>query len=97
MKEFREAVEEAGITHFFNWVKQPKYQGWVERFNRTIQESFLEWHYQSLAGEPVDFNQELKKWLSFYNTKRVHRSLGSSGHRLTPLQYLETTKQSQRG
>jgi putative transposase len=37
MKEFRETVENTAIIHFHNWVKQPKYQGWIERFNRTIQ------------------------------------------------------------
>ncbi len=97
MKEFREAAEKTELTHFFNWVKQPKYQGWIERFNRTIQESFLDWHYASLAGDPVDFNKELSEWMTFYNTKRVHRSLGKPGQRLTPLQYLALTKESQRG
>ncbi|MDP2734940.1 MAG: DDE-type integrase/transposase/recombinase, partial [bacterium] len=92
MKEFREAAEAASLIHFFNWVKQPKYQGWVERFNRTIQESFLDWHRASLAGEPDDFNLLLDEWLHFYNTKRVHRALGRSGQRLTPLQYLALSK-----
>jgi len=97
MKEFRETAEKTDLTHFFNWVKQPKYQGWVERFNRTIQESFLNWHYASLAGDPDDFNKELSEWVTFYNTKRVHRALGRSGQRLTPLQYLTLTKESQTG
>jgi putative transposase len=92
MKEFREAAEAASLVHFFNWVKQPKYQGWVERFNRTIQESFLDYHRVSLAGDPDEFNSLLSEWLTFYNTKRVHRALGRSGQRLTPLQYLTVTK-----
>ena len=91
MKEFGEAAKDASLIHFHNWVKQPKYQGWVERFNRTIQEKFLDWHNQSLALEPDQFNIHLQEWLTFYNTKRVHRSLRSSGQRLTPLQYLELT------
>jgi putative transposase len=94
MKEFGEAVETLLLTHFFNWVRQPKYQGWVERFNRSIQEEFLDWRAASLAGNPDDFNQELEEWLTFYNTKRVHRSLGTAGHRLTPVQYLQLTEQS---
>ena len=92
LKEFREAAEKAGLTHFFNWVKQPKYQGWVERFNRSIQEEFLNYHRASLAGEPDDFNPELTRWLEFYNGQRVHRSLGRPGQHLTPLQYLAVTK-----
>lgn len=94
MKEFREAAEQANLIHFHNWVKQPKYQGWVERFNRTIQEEFLDWHKQSLAGEPDDFNSLLTEWLTFYNTKRVHRSLGRPCHRLTPVQYLALAAES---
>ena len=97
MKEFGEAVEHLLLTHFFNWVRQPKYQGWVERFNRSIQEEFLDWHHSALAGDPEDFNRELSIWTTWYNTKRVHRSLGRSGHRLTPLQYLEATKECQTG
>lgn len=90
-KEFREAASAASLVHFHNWVKQPKYQGWIERFNRTIQEEFLDWNKQSLALEPDSFNPLLLEWLSFYNTKRVHRALGPAGQRLAPLQYLATT------
>lgn len=93
-KEFREAAEAASLIHFHNWVKQPKYQGWIERFNRTIQEEFLDWHKQSLAGEPEDFNPELAEWLAFYNGSRIHRSLGTYGQRLTPLQYLALAAES---
>ena len=42
LKEFRKAAIEAELVQFFNWVKQPKYQGWVERFNRSIQEEFID-------------------------------------------------------
>jgi len=97
MKEFGRAVEEAKLTHFFNWVKQPKYQGWVERFNRTIQEEFLNWHRQDLAMPPDLFNPILAEWTTWYNTKRVHRSLGKPGHRLTPMQYLKLNAECQTG
>lgn len=97
MKEFGELVEQVPLVHFHNWVKQPKFQGWVERFNRTIQEEFLDWHHELLGGSPDIVNQHLSIWLTFYNTKRVHRSLGGAGQRLTPLQYLKTTAECQRG
>ena len=96
-KEFEEAVATLGITRFFNWVRQPKYQGWVERFNRTIQEEFIDHHLSTLAGPTPLFNTELATWLTWYNTERVHRSLGTSCHRLTPLAYLSVTKESQTG
>ena len=97
MKEFREAAESASLVHFFNWVKQPKYQGWIERFNRTIQEEYLDWNRESLGGNPDHFNLQLAEWIAWYNESRVHRALGRSGQRLTPLQYLALAAQSQTG
>lgn len=97
MKEFGEQVEQVPLIHFHNWVKQPKYQGWIERFNRTIQEEFLDWNHELLGGSPVVFNARLEVWLAFYNSKRIHRALGKAGQRLTPLQYLSTTAKCQRG
>ena len=90
-------AQEAELIHFFNYVKQPKYQGWVERFNRTIQEEFINWRHSTLSLDLPSFNQQLDEWLQFYNTKRVHRGLGKPGHRLTPMQYLETTKECHLG
>ena len=97
MKEFGDAVEIEKLVRFFNWVRQPKYQGWVERFNRSIQEEFLDWKLDSLAGSLADFNLQLEAWLKFYNGQRVHRSLGTPCHRLTPLAYLALAGQCQTG
>jgi putative transposase len=92
---FRDAAETLGITHFFNWVRQPKYQGWVERFNRSIQEEFLDWRRASLAGPTEAFNAgELTQWLAWYNGSRVHHAHSKGCQRLTPLQYLATAAQS---
>jgi transposase InsO family protein len=44
LKEFHQAAVEAELVHFFNYVKQPKYQGRIERFNQTIQEEFIDWN-----------------------------------------------------
>ena len=40
---------------------------------------------------------ELTQWLNFYNSERVHRNLDRPGHRMTPLQYLKTTRACQTG
>lgn len=95
MKYFIQAATNANLIHFHNYVKQPKYQGWVERFNRTIQEEFLNWNHQSLAYDIPEFNQKLSTWMLWYNTKRVHSGLKLKTNKgiqqRTPLQYLNST------
>ena len=95
LKEFRKAALEADLVHYFNWVKQPKYQGWVERFNRSIQEEFIDWHLSSLAHDLPGFNVELATWIRWYNSERIHRGLNQKTERgiqkYTPLQYLALT------
>lgn len=101
LKEFRKAALEAELTHFFNWVKQPKYQGWVERFNRSIQEEFIDWHTSSLAHDLPGFNEELAGWIAWYNGERIHRGLNQKTDRgvqkYSPLQYLTLTAECKRG
>ncbi len=96
-KEFREAAEAASLVQYFNYPRKPRNQGWVERFNRSLQEEFLDWRHASLAGPAEEFNQELEAWLRWYNGERVHRSLGRPCQRLTPLAYLALAEESQTG
>lgn len=95
MKEFRKAALEAELVQFFNGVKQPKFQGWVERFNRSIQEEFIDWHESSLAHDLPGFNEKLATWILWYNTERIHRGLNQKTDRgvqkYTPLAYLALT------
>jgi len=56
----------------------------IERFNRTIQEEFANYH-RHLLIEPDQFNDKLMDWLIFYNTKRVHYAFKNQ---LTPVQKL---------
>ncbi len=101
LKEFREAAVEAELVQFFNWVKSPKYQGWVERFNRSIQEEFIDWHLEALADDLPLFNQELEQWILWYNESRIHRGLNTKTaqgvQKYTPLQYLALTAECKRG
>ena len=95
LKEFRAAALEAELIHFFNWVKQPKYLGWVERFNRTIQDEFIDWNQGTLAHDLEGFNEKLATWILWYNSQRIHRGLNQKTERgvqkYTPLQYLALT------
>jgi len=61
----------------------PKDNPVLERFNRTIQEEFVEME----DIDPYftdDFNQVLTDWLIEYNIKRPHQALAYK----TPLQHL---------
>jgi len=97
MAHFRDYLEAQTVIQFFNYPRKPKYQGWIERFNRTIQEEFLNYRKETLAYDLPLFNQECMKYLIWYNSKRVHHALGGPRQRLTPLAYLFPHGQSQEG
>ena len=48
----------------------PKMNAFVERFNRTIQEQFINWNLRRLRDDIDHFNRDLIDWLLWYNTKR---------------------------
>ena len=57
---------------------------YVERFNRTIQEEFVNVKEVDPYNNIDGFNRELVNYLVFYNTKRIHSSIGN----LVPLMYI---------
>ena len=94
-KHFRKYVEELGIVHFNTYPKSPKMNAHIERFNRTIQEEFANWHKQTLLVDTNAFNKKMVEWLTWYNTQRPHESLGL----VPPLWYITSlmVKDSQSG
>jgi hypothetical protein len=72
--EFNLYLESEGIKHEFIYPRSPKINGVIERFNRTIQEEFLE-RQAEIDYDLTLFNQKLTKYLIWYNTKRPHQSL----------------------
>lgn len=77
MANFHDRTKDMGITHFFNYVRQPKYNGKVERFNRTIQEELLNDPDMllDLCDNPLEAQRKIDNYINWYNYKRPHQSL----------------------
>lgn len=84
-KDFKQACEELSLPQWYSRVKTPKDNAVLERFNRTIQEEFVEMAYSGIE-DLKEFNQELTEWLVEYNSIRPHQTLDY----LTPLEYIDT-------
>lgn len=94
-RNFAAALSEQLLTHWHTYPKTPKMNAHCERFNRTIQEEFVDYRYDLLFEDDLtDFNLELVGWLSWYNLERPHFSLtvpvpGRKTPRLlSPVQFL---------
>jgi transposase InsO family protein len=85
-KHFNQELERLSLLHYHTYPKSPRMNGHLERFNRTIQEEFVDYNV-GLLMEPNRFNQKLIEWLIWYNTKRVHSAFQN---KLSPLQYIMT-------
>jgi transposase InsO family protein len=81
---FDQAVQDLKLTHLWSPPRTPKVHAHMERFNKTLQEEFVDYHIDDAFIDPELFNQKLTQWLVYYNTIRPHHSLGL----LTPHQYL---------
>jgi transposase InsO family protein len=81
-KYFEQFCQGKGLVHFFNYPKHPEANGYLERFNRTIQEQFVNWYIDEL-DEPDVFNRKLMEYLIWYNTEKPHRGINN----LPPLRY----------
>lgn len=83
-KHFEDACAKLSITHFHTYPRSPKMNPFIERFNRTLSEDFMEGSRALLRDDVAAFNEKLVDWLLWYNTKRPHESLGM----LSPLRYI---------
>ena len=80
---FEEHVAKNNIKHIFTYPRCPRINGVVERYNRTVQEEFVDQQIDLIHNQKV-FSKKLAEYLLFYNTKRVHQSL----HYETPMDYI---------
>lgn len=82
-KYFRDYLQTSNITHYWNYPGKPYRNGHVEKYNRTIQEEFIDQN-EILLENSNEFNKKLIDWLLWYNTKRYHWSLDLT----SPVDYL---------
>jgi transposase InsO family protein len=76
--DFDKVIQKLGIVHFFTYPRCPKQNGCIERFNRSLQEEFVDFNAILLEEkETKEFNDRLIDYLLWYNTKRPHKSLGN--------------------
>ena len=80
--EFEKACKTINIKQIYSRVKQPKDNPALERFNRTLQEEWLELSEVGL-DDIHEANLDLTEWLIEYNFNRPHQSLDY----LTPIEY----------
>ena len=81
--EFDAHLKTEGIPHSFSYPNCPKINSFIERYNRTIQEEFIDNHLHIIHDKSL-FHKALADYLLFYNTLRPHHSLGLKA----PLQVL---------
>ena len=86
IRELREKYPKIGkekIKPHFSYPRCPKINAFIERYNRTIQEEFIDNNIDIIFDKQL-FHEKLADYLIFYNTKRPHKSLGLK----SPIDYL---------
>ena len=72
---FHSALKASGVEHWHTFPRTPKMNAYCERFNRTVQDEFLDVHEELLFYDLPQFNQRLLDWIAWFNTERPHHSL----------------------
>ncbi|MBU1126882.1 DDE-type integrase/transposase/recombinase, partial [Patescibacteria group bacterium] len=82
--DFEDYLKKRNILHVFTYPRCCRINGVVERFNRTIQENFID-NNLDIIHSPKLFTSRLIDYLIFYNTERVHDAHGNTK---SPMDYL---------
>ena len=72
--DFDKELEKDKIPHLFIYPRCPKIDTFIERYNRTVQEEFIDYH-EDIIHDKTLFSQKLAEWNIYYNTKRRHHTL----------------------
>lgn len=79
--EFRKAADSLRLSHYLSRPKTPTDNPCEERFNRTLEEEFIQMGHMTTDCDV--FNKRLTEWLIEYNFKRPHQALGY----MVPVEY----------
>lgn len=74
LKYFHEYLVAKQIKHQFIYPRCPRVNGVIERFNRTIQEEFIQ-RSDEIYFDDCAFGDKLEEYLYWYNYRRPHASL----------------------
>ena len=93
MKDFNVELQKQQINHWHTYPKTPKMNAHCERFNRTIQEEFIDFHKDDLFVDLKLFNNKLLDYLLWFNGERPHFALNVNPPKrqpslLSPIQFL---------
>lgn len=80
-KYFKQGCQELNINQYYSRPRTPDDNPNNERFNRTLQEEFIQ--LGNFTPDLQLFNHNLTEWLIEYNFHRPHQSLGYT----TPIQF----------
>jgi len=83
--EFQEAIHKLNLGDYWSRPATPKDNPINERFNRTLQEEFV--NLGNMTDDVPLFNKNLTEWLIEYNFDRPHQTLGYD----TPWEYYAET------
>ena len=81
--DFEQKLKKEKIKQVFSYPRCPKINAYIERFNRTLREEFIDVN-GVLIKEKEEFDNLLTNWLVYYNSKRPHLALNLKA----PLQYM---------
>lgn len=90
-KHFAEELKRLHLTHYHTYPKTPKMNSHLERFNRTIQDEFVDYHEHELL-DPAIFNRKLIDYLLWYNAERPHWAFKNQ---LSPVQFILSLQNQQ--
>ncbi len=82
---FDQYLVDQQIQHLFTYPRSPRVNGIVERFNRTVQDEFIS-RSDDFGVDQERFKTKLNNYLTWYNYKRPHSSLGY----LSPVQFINS-------
>lgn len=85
-KDFEKACKDLKLPHYWSRTRTPLDNPHNERFNRTLQEEFIQLGNHII--DPDIFNRKLTEWLIEYNYFRPHENLGY----LTPMCFIQKQK-----